>query len=37
MQINKEKLDNEVFKAGIIDPENAVKIGLIDGIRNIDQ
>lgn len=35
MQIDRQTLQKKVFK-GIIDPQEAVKLGLIDGLKSID-
>jgi hypothetical protein len=37
IQLGKEDIEREIFNAGIIDPTKAVQLGLIDGVRNIDQ
>lgn len=37
IQLTKEAIEEKIFNAGVIDPQNAVNLGLIDGVRNIDQ
>jgi len=35
--LNKEGIDQKIFNAGIIDPTEAVKLGFLDGLKNIDE
>jgi hypothetical protein len=37
VQLKKEDVEREIFSKGIIDPSKAVELGLLDGVRNIDQ
>lgn len=37
IQLSKEAIEEKIFNAGVIDPQNAINLGLIDGVRNIDQ
>lgn len=37
MQLNKETLEQQVFAPGIQDPQEYVRLGLIDGLRTYDQ
>lgn len=37
MKISSENFQKMISESGIIDPEQAVKTGYIDGIRNLDQ
>lgn len=36
MKLDKEQLEEKVFKGGLIQPENAVNTGLVDGFMNVD-